>query len=411
MSFDNIITTIDIWSSKIKTVIWKFSLENSSDFHILWVWLVNSNAIRKWNILDMEEFKNNLDKSLEEAEKMAWEQVAGAYISFNSSTLEVYDSKWVVAVSWDEVNYDDIDRVLDMAKNGIDLPNREILKVIPDSFIVDLEEGIKSPIWMSARKLEVRANIFTMWTTLLWNIKKSIADIWIEILDIYPNLISAPEWVLSKRQKELWVVCIDLWSSTTWYTVYEEWTLKFAWVLPVWWDSVTNDIALWLRTSIDVAEKIKIEHWELSLDKIEWYKDKEISLSKYSSFEEQKISKKYLSQIITARYEEILFMIRNELKRVWKDGMLPEWVVLVWWWVKIKWFNELTKEILRLPVIIWVPVEKDWVGETSISDPVFASVVWTMLLARKYSLTSLWFWFDFKWILDSIVKVFKKLLP
>jgi len=261
MSFDNIVTTIDIWSSKIKTIIWKYNNSEESDFHILWVWLVESNWMRKWNILDMEEFKNNLDKSLWEAEKMAWEQVAWAYISFNSSSMEVYNSRWVIAI-WDwEIGYDDIDRVLDMARNGIELPNREVLKVIPDIFTVDLEENIKSPIWMSARKLEVAANIFVISSSLIWNIRKAIADIGIEILDVYPNLISAPEWVLSKRQKELWVVCIDIWSSTTWFTLYEEWTLKFSWIIPIGWDSVTNDVALWLRESIDIAEKLKIEHW------------------------------------------------------------------------------------------------------------------------------------------------------
>ena len=83
----NTITAIDIWSSKIRTIIWYFDSESKDDFHILWVGISNSNAIRKWNILDMEEFKNNLDASLWEAEKMAGEQVNWAYISFNSSSL------------------------------------------------------------------------------------------------------------------------------------------------------------------------------------------------------------------------------------------------------------------------------------------------------------------------------------
>ena len=79
MSASNTVTTIDIWSSKIRTIIGYFDKENNNDFHILWIWIANSNAIRKGNILDMEEFKNNLDSSLEEAEKMAWEQVNWAF--------------------------------------------------------------------------------------------------------------------------------------------------------------------------------------------------------------------------------------------------------------------------------------------------------------------------------------------
>jgi len=97
-----------------------------------------------------------------------------------------------------------------MARNGIDLPNREILKVVPEYFVVDLEEGVKNPIGMSARKLEVVANIFSMNKNIYGNISKAVADVGIEIYDIYPNLLAAPEGILTKRQKELGVVCIDM---------------------------------------------------------------------------------------------------------------------------------------------------------------------------------------------------------
>jgi len=96
MPTENIITAIDIWSHKIRTIIWSFSDENKTEFNVLWVWISSSNAIRKWNILDMEEFTSNLDKSLEEAEKMSWEQVSGVYVSLNSSSFDVSLSKWVV---------------------------------------------------------------------------------------------------------------------------------------------------------------------------------------------------------------------------------------------------------------------------------------------------------------------------
>jgi len=88
----------------------------------------------------MEEFKDNLDKSLEEAEKMAGEQISGAFLSFNSSSFEVITSKGIVAVGSDEILPEDVDRSLDMAKNGIDLSNKEILKIIPEYFVVDLEQ-------------------------------------------------------------------------------------------------------------------------------------------------------------------------------------------------------------------------------------------------------------------------------
>lgn len=411
MSIENAITCIDIWSSKIRTVIWTFEGEDNSHLHILWVGISDSNAIRKGNILDMEEFKSNIDKSLEEAEKMAWEQVSGAFISFNSSSFDVVDNKWIIAISWEEIWPSDIERVLDMAKNWMSLPNREVLKVIPDNFVVDLEEGIKSPIWMSARKLEVRANIFSISTNVLNNIKKSIEDVGIEVYDVFPNLISAPEWVLTKRQKELWVVCIDIWASTTWVTVYEEGSLKFSKIIPIGWDNVTNDIALWVRASIDTAEKLKLEFGQLSLDKEEGLKDVEIDLSKISKGEEWGVSELYLSKIITARYEEILFFIREELRKIGRDGMLPEWAVLVGSGAKMKWLVDLSKDVLRLPVVIGIPTIDDFVSDTSVNDPSFAWVLGTIIIANRYRDARSTISFNFGSIFGSITKVFKKLLP
>ncbi len=407
---NNIITSIDIWSSKIRTIIWSFSEEdNNNNFSVLWVWVASSYAIKKWNILDMEEFKSNLDKSLEEAEKMAWEQVFWVYLSFNSSSFEVINNKWIIAVSNEDITSEDVDRVLDMAKNGVDLPNREILKVIPEQFVVDLEEWVKNPIWMSARKLEVAASIFSMNKNILNNIRKAVSDVWVEIYDIYPNLLASPEWVLTKRQKELWVVCVDIWASTTWLTVYEEWVLQYSSTIPIWGDNVTNDIALWIRTSIDIAEKLKKDYSELGIE--ETATDKEIDLVNLWAGEEWSVSYLFLSKIVTARYEEILFFIKRELQKAWKDWMLPEWIVFVWGGSKEMGLIDLAKEVLKLPAFIWMPVEKDVLLETSVSDPVFAWVIWNMILANKYQVPSGRFSLNVWGIFASIIKIFKKMLP
>lgn len=410
MSFDNTITTIDIWSSKIRTIIWSFDWEKADKFVVLWIGVANSTAIRKWNILDMEEFKNNIDKSLEEAEKMAGQQVSNVYISLNSSSFEVVSNRWVIAISWDEITQDDVDRVLDMTRSWVEFPNREILKVIPESFSVDVEDGVKNPVWMSARKLEVIARIFSINSNVLNNIRKSVSDVWIEVLDVYPNLLSSPEWVLTRRQKELWVVCIDIWASTTWVTVYEEWVLKHSVVIPLGWDNVTNDIALWLRTSTVLAEKLKLEQWVLSTTENE-VKEKNFDLSKLNMWEQWEVDLKYLSQITTARYEEIFHYINQELKSIWKDWMLPEWAVFVWWAVKITKFLESAKHNLKLPCFIWIPKINDEMSDNFIHDPVYAAIIWTLILSNRYSVETWWINFNIWNIFNSIVKVFKKLLP
>ena len=264
---------------------------------------------------------------------------------------------------------------------------------------------------MSARKLEVVAHIFIMNSNILNNIKKAVADVWIEILDVYPNLLNSPEWVLTKRQKELWVVCIDIWASTTWVTVYEEWSLIHSVIIPIGWDNVTNDIALWARVSIEIAEKLKLEYSEVVLEGKTWVDKKEIPFKKLWLNEDWAILQDYLNQIVTARYDEIFQYVKKELKLIWKDWMLPEWAVLVWGGAKQRWLISLTKDILKLPIFIWTPTINDELVDTSISDPSFAAIIWNLILARKYSMEHARFSLNFKWFIESINKILKKIIP
>lgn len=403
------ITAIDIGSNKIKTIIGVFNEDKK--LRVLWVWVTPSQAVRKWNILDMEEFKKNINDSLEEAEKMTWEQISHAYLTISWTWIDISTNKWIVAIVDHEITEDDVNRGLDMAQNWVDLQNKVVLKVIPEMFSLDFESWIKNPIWMQAKKLEVIAHIFSIWVNILNNIKKWVFDNWVDIIDIYPSLITSSEAVLTKRQKELWVVCIDIWANTTWITVFEEWVMIYSAVIPIWWENVTSDIALWARVSIDLAEKLKIEYADVMLCKLE-KKDEEIDLDKLSKNESWKLSLKYLSEIVRARYSELFYFISAELKKIWKDWMLPEWAVLTWWWVKMKWILDLTKEVLRLPSSIWLPEDSDFISWTSISDPQFSAVIGTLILSQRYgNHKSSNFRLNFWWFWYSIKKLFNKIIP
>lgn len=315
-------TAIDIGSSKIKTIIGTFTEDKK--LRILGVGVASSGGIRKGNILDMDEFKKNVDTSLSEAEKMTGEQVGSVFVCVSGTSIESMVSSGIVAIPHTEVSEDDVNRALDMSQNGTELLNRTVLKVIPESFTLDNETGIKNPIGMAAKKLEVRSHIFSIGENVLGNIKKGIYDVGVDIADFYPNVITAPEAVLSRRQKELGVVVIDIGASTTDIAVYEEGSLIFATIIPIGGEHVTSDTAIGCRVSIDLAERLKVESGDIAFSKDEKAKDEEIQLSKLSKTETATISKKYLSEIVRARYAEIFYYVNNELKKIGRDGMLPE---------------------------------------------------------------------------------------
>lgn len=192
---------IDVGSSKIKALIGEWN--EQKQLRILGVGVSESRGIRKGNILDMEEFKANLDAALGDAEKMTGEQMSHICLGLSGVHIDVTQRSGIVPVSGNEVTDDDISRALDMSQNGVDLTNRTVLKVIPESFSLDLESGIKNPVGMSGKKLEVRSHIISISSNVLANIKKGVYDVGVEIIDTFPNLIAIGEATLTRRQKEL----------------------------------------------------------------------------------------------------------------------------------------------------------------------------------------------------------------
>ncbi len=403
---------IDVGSSKIKTVIGEWTEDKK--LNILGVGIAESRGIRKGNILDMEEFKNNLDVALADAEKMTGDQVSHVSLGLSGIHIDIVRNTGIIAVPGQDVTEEDVSRALDMSQNGVDLMNRTILKVIPESFSLDLENGIKNPVGMSGKKLEVRSHIISIGANILSNIKKGVYDVGVEISDIYPNILSSAEAVLSRRQKELGVVALDIGSSVTNVSVYEEGTLIFAGVIPIGGEHVTSDLALGLRISIDTAERLKLEYGDLNFaqDKGKEF-DEEIDLSKFSNIDTQTISRKFMTEIIRARYEEILHHVNMELKKVGRDGMLPEGAVITGGASKMRGLLDLAREYLRLPATIGIPDNTDGISGTSISDPVYASVIGILMLSQKYGTNKRPFKLNFSLssFYGSLKALFKKIIP
>lgn len=403
---------IDVGSAKIKAVIGEW--DENKQLRILGVGVSESRGIRKGNILDMEEFKANLDSALGEAEKMTGEQVSHVCLGLSGVHIEVVQKTGIVPVSGNEVTEDDVQRALDMSQNGVDLMNRSVLKVIPESFGLDLENGIKNPVGMNGKKLEVRSHIISIGSNILSNITKGVYDVGVEIMDTYPNLLAVGEATLTRRQKELGVVVLDMGASATNIAVYEEWALIYGGVIPIGGELVTSDIALGLRISIDTAERLKLEYGDLNFGNNESADyDEEIDLSQISNIDTIAVSRRFLNEIIRARYEEIFHHVVMELKKVGRDGMLPEGVILTGGAAKCRGLTDLTRSYMRLPANIGVPDMVESISGTSMSDPMYTSVIGNMLLIQKYGTSKRPFkiQFSFKNLYQSLRNFLKKIFP
>ncbi|MBM2821177.1 MAG: cell division protein FtsA [Candidatus Berkelbacteria bacterium] len=297
-------------------------------------------------------------------------------------------SKGVVAVSRadGEITVSDVGRVIEAARTVALPPNREILHVIPRSYVVDGQEKIDDPVGMTGIRLEVEALVVSGATSAIKNLTKCIFQAGLEIDDLVFAPLATGYTFLTKKQKEIGVGLLDIGGGTTSLVVFEEGDILHAAVLPIGSGLITNDLAIGLRTSIETAEKIKINYASAIPDKIR--ESETVSLAQFDAGETEKIEKKYISEIVQARLGEIYSLVANELKTIGKDGMLPAGVVLTGGGSKLEDLIEATKDYLRLPAEIGKQNFELGGFVDKLGDPVYATSVALMLYSFEHSQSS-----------------------
>lgn len=378
MSKPYTISGIDIGNSQIKVVVARVGKDNLGP-EVLGTGSSGSEGLRRGMVVDMEETVKNIKSAVQQAEAMAGLQVKRAYIAVNGLHIKTQVSRGVIAVSRadNEISQNDIDRVI-QAASVVSMPaNREIVHVIPRNFIVDGTEYVKNPLGMKGVRLEADVLLVDGLSPYLRNIAKCVNENNIEVAGLVYAPIAASLSALEKSQKEYGVVNIDFGGGTSTLTVFEEADLIHSAVIPIGSKHITNDLAIALRTSLNIAERVKLEYGSTS--NIEDLRRKEnIDLSQIIGEENFIIPKKQLVKVVDARISELLDIIESELKKVSKNGILPAGVVLSGGGSNLPGFALLVKERLRLPVKVAEPLGFNATNNI-VGDPSFSVAVGLVL--------------------------------
>lgn len=339
---------------------------------------INS-GMRRGAVVDVEETVSAISSAIEEAERSSGTQVGNCIASINGNQVVSVDSKGVVAVGRGdgEIQASDIERAVDSAKTVALPPNFEIIHIIPKVFNVDSQTSIKDPLGMSGIRLEVIAHVIGVATPVLKNLSRAITQSGLEIDGIIFSPIAASKAYLNKKQKEIGVVLVDIGASNTSMAVFEEGALLHAKVIPIGSNHITNDIAIGLKISLEAAEKIKLNEITAVVDEV---KDHEkIDLSKYEKNEKEKPQRKYVCEIVEARLNELFALIKDELKGIDRDEMLPAGAILVGGGAKLQGLQQFVKKSLNLPVQIGRPVFEVSGIVDKMDDPEYACAIGLML--------------------------------
>ena len=370
MGRGHVLAGIDIGTQTVRTVV--VVADEDETLRVVGVGESVSAGMRRGSVVDMEALASAIRASIEKAETMSNQKITNVTVSLGGTHTKTQLSKGVVAVGKadGEVSRDDINRVV-QAAGEVSVPlNNEIIHVVPRSYRLDDQSDIKNPVGMKGVRLEVEAMIIEGFSPQIKSVTKCLQFSGVEPESFVFAPLAAAQSVLDKRQQELGVVVVDIGASGTGVAVYEESDLIHSAVLPIGAGHITNDIAIGVRTTIDLAEKIKLLYGSAFPEDID--PEEDIDLSTIDPAEYEAVSRKHIAEIIEARMEEIFDAVNKELKSIHREGLLPAGVVLVGGGAKLPGIVEFAKTQLRLPVTVGYPKEMKGLLD-KVDDPAFAT--------------------------------------
>ncbi len=332
-------------------------------------------GMRKGVVVHIDDTADAIIQAVTEAERLSGIRISGATINVNGSHVSGLNSKGVIAISAAnrEITPEDRYRVEEAATIVQLPPNREIIQVFAKNYRLDGQDNIKDPVGMSGVRLEVDTHIVSAATPNLRNLNMALEKAQVPIHNHTLSSLAAAEAVLTRQQKEAGTVLLDIGAGTTNLVVLEDGEVQHVAVLPIGGVHITNDLAIGLKTDLDVAEVVKIRHATLLPQKIT--RDVRVKVRN----QEHVFKAEEIAMITEARVEELFEYVNKELARIHRAHKLPGGVVLVGGTAKLPGIADYAKDKMQLASRVGSLQAIGGLVDT-VADPAYAAAVGLMLL-------------------------------
>jgi cell division protein FtsA len=318
-----------------------------------------SSGLRKGVVVNIEATVESIVATVDAAEMMCGREIKFCWPGIGGNHIDCVNSRGVVAVTnknkdMREIGSFDIERVLEAAQ-AVAIPmDRQILQVIPQSYIVDNQRGIRDPLNMIGVRLESEVHIITCSVTSKQNLIKCVNGAKLIVNDLILQTLAAGRAVLTPEEMEMGVALIDMGGGTTDMLVYSEGSPFFNASVPAGGSLITSDLSKLKNISIETAERIKVDAgccWAGLLDR-----DDNIIVPGVGGRPPLPIPKSQLLAIIQPRMEEIFMLVKDKLDKISLNRPLGGGIVLTGGGALLAGAAELAADIFRLPVRIGSPL-------------------------------------------------------
>ncbi len=401
-------TALDIGTSKVATVIGDIHGEK---IDILAVGTAPCYGLKKGVVNDIKKTAEAIRHAVEEAQTVSGFRIEQLRVGISGGHIQSLNSQGRASIRGQEVSQNDIDRAIDAAQAVKISDDRKVVHVMPRDFLVDGQAGIKNPLQMSGKLLDVNVHLVTGSEYAIRDVVKCVRQCGLKVAETVLEQIASSMAVLTEGERELGVCLVDIGGGTSDIAVYSGGNIIFSEVVPVAGDHVTHDIAVMLRTQKKVAEEIKLKYG--TCDPKKNSDEGTISVPGVAARPERKFRRSFLNEIITARYTELFEFVRDRLAVAEVTDHAVSGFVLTGGSSKLEGLVSLAGKIFNAPTRLGRPGEGIKGLVELVDNPIYATSVGLLHYAKSCGSESRletsrlsWFSQSFPWLNSHSFKKF-----
>lgn len=367
---DKMIVSLDVGTSKVVALIGEMLPDG--ELSVVGVGVTASRGMDKGGVNDLNLVVQSIQRAIDEAELMADCRVSSVYLNISGRHIGCQNENGMVPINETEVTQDDVESVIHAAKSVPIAQERRILHVLPQEYVIDSQESIKSPIGMSGVRMEARVHIITCAHDMAKNIQKAVERCDLKVESLIFSALASSHSVLTEDEKELGCALVDMGGGTIDICLFSGGVLRHTAVIPVAGNQVTNDIAKIFRTPLSHAEDIKVQY-ACALRQMVSQEDN-IEVPSVGGRPSRTMSRHILAEVVEPRYQELFELIRDEIEKSGLDEQIAAGVVLTGGTAKMEGALEFAEEIFQMPVRLGEPLNIKGLTDY-VSDPCYATSV------------------------------------
>ena len=341
---EEILLGLDVGTTKICALVGEVK---DGQLRIIGMGIQPSRGMRKGMVIDVNEASVAIARAIESAEGTSGYDLSQALVSMAGEHIGCVNNKGVVAIGRDGtgVTTQDIEHALDVAQ-AIPLPHhRQIVHMIPRTYMVDNQADVRNPIGMHGFRLEVEAHLITAAEPALKNLSQCVDNVGVRAEELVLNALASAEAVLEPAEREMGVIIADIGGGTTDIALYMEGHVWHTKVIPVGGYHITNDIAIGMRAPYEIADRVKIRYGDCRPEEI----DPSFAFTVDAFNETIQVGRQELAHVIEARVDEIFQLILQEIRASGYDGLLPAGIVLTGGSSQLRGIASIAERVLNVP--------------------------------------------------------------